>query len=702
MPNSKDGVSAETAPNLADAIFRPRGIALVGASADENKINARPQAYLRAAGYGGFVAPINPRADMIGGVRAYGSVLDVAAPIDHAFVMVPADRVAEVVRECGAAGVSVATIFSAGFAELGADGAAAQKELATVAREAGVRLVGPNCIGLIDVHHRMPLTTNAAIAKEQLVAGGVSVISQSGSMLGSLITRAAPRGMGFAKLVSIGNEADLGVGEIAQHVIDDEESDVLLLFLETIRDPDTLAAAARRAHQLGKPVIAYKLGRSNIGRRIAASHTGAIVGSDEIASAFFRDNGILRVETLDGFLELPALVRGKQPPKGRRAGMMTATGGAAAMIADRLGIMGDMVPIPPEELRASLAGKGIHISDSPLIDLPMGSSDGGRYAEVLGTLLASDYCDIVVSVIGSSARSRPEIVKERITSARMTDKPLAVFLAPQADEALKLLQQEGIAGFRTPESCADAVHAYLNWTAPSERTGAYAPPQAHELVRDTESWTEETATGLFSALGVPVVESEFVSEARIPHWRSDDDALRVVKCLSPDIGHKSDAGLVWLSVPPQEVAATGAELIALARRTRPDARIEGVLVQRMETGLMEVMLGFRRDPEAGPVVVVSTGGVAAEIRPSISVRLAPVTAQVAGEMLKEIPELRLVSGFRNLPQSDLDALAQAVARFSQLAALSDIAEAEANPVLLREGEAGPVAVDGLVIVRQAT
>lgn len=702
MSSSKNGFSAKTAPDRAEAIFRPRGIALVGASADADKINARPQAYLREAGYEGFVAPINPGANVIGGVRAYSSVSDVAGRIDHAFIMVPANMVADVIRECGAAGVSVATIFSAGFAELGPAGATAQRELVAVAREAGMRIIGPNCIGLIDVHHRMPLTTNAAIAKERMVPGGVSVISQSGSMLGSLITRAAPRGTGFAKLVSIGNEADLGVGEIAQHVIDDDESDVLLLFLETIRDPDTLAAAARRAHQLGKPVIAYKLGRSDIGRRVAASHTGAIVGSDETASAFFRDNGILRVETLDGFLELPALVRGRHPPKGRRAGMMTATGGAAAMIADRLGVMGDTVPTPPEELRTSLAEKGIHISDSPLIDLPMGSSDGGRYAEVLSTLLASDYCDAVVSVIGSSARSRPEIVKERITSARMTDKPLAVFLAPQADEALKLLQQERIAGFRTPESCADAVHAYLNWTAPSKRSEAIVPPAARKLAFDTERWTEETAMRLFSALGVPVVESEVVAEAQLPQWRGDDDALRVVKCLSPDIGHKSDAGLVRLRVPPQEVAAVGTELIALARKNRPDARIEGVLIQRLEPALLELMLGFRRDPEVGPVVVVSTGGVAAEIRPSISVRIAPVTVQVAREMLKEIPEIRLVSGFRGLPQSDLDALAQTVAVFSQLAALSEIVEAEANPVLLREREASPVAVDGLVIARKTT
>lgn len=684
---------------LLDAVFRPRGIALVGASADPNKISSRPQQYLRDAGYGGLVAPINPRVNEIDGLRCYPKVSDVGQPIDHAFVMVPAVGVEGVLRDCGEAGVRVATLFTAGFAEIGSQGAERQARILKIAAECGIRLIGPNCIGLIDVHNRMPLTTNAAIATQVLRPGGVSVISQSGSMLGSLLTRSSPRNVGFSKLVSIGNEADIGVGEIAQMMVDDSETEVVLLFLETFRDHEELAKASHRAFALGKKLVAYKLGRSDVGRRVAASHTGAIVGGDEAASAFLKDIGVLRADTLDGFIELPMLIRGKSPPKSRRVGIMTATGGAAAMIVDRLGQAGDEIPAPPEKLKVELAEKGIDISDSPLIDLPMGASEGGRYATVLSGLLASDHCDAVISVIGSTASSRPQILVERILCAERTDKPLAVFLAPHAEEGLRLLQEAGVAGFRTPESCADAVHAYLNWRAPVDRPTMEAPAAARDLVAKTTSWDEASATRLFEALNVPVARNTILKEHQLddlPDLTSFGDEL-VLKCVSEGFPHKTEAGLVALRVAPSEVPATARILIERARKANSDSEIDGILCQSMEKGLLELMIGFRRDQEVGPVVVVATGGITAELRPSASVRIAPVSPEVAREMISEIPETRLVAGFRGLPESDLEKLAQVIVDFSKVALFEEISEAEINPIMLREGDAGPVAVDGLVV-----
>ncbi len=695
-------VSDPSEISIADAVFRPRGIALVGASADQKKISARPLQYLQRTGFTGLIAPINPSADEIGGLPCYAKVSDVGAPIDHAFIMVPAVAVPDVVRDCGKTGVKVATLFTAGFAEMGPEGAELQQLVLDIAHENGIRIIGPNCIGLIDIHNRMPLTVNAAIASLELKAGGVSVISQSGSMLGTALTRTASRDIGFSKLVSIGNEADLGVGEIAELMIEDRETEVLMLFLETFRDHEKLAAAARRAFELGKIVVAYKLGKSDVGRRVAASHTGAIVGGDDAANAFLRDNGILRTDTLDGFLEVATLVRGKRPPKSRNVGIMTGTGGAAAMIVDRLGQLGDTVPSPPQALRDSLAKKGIDISDSPLIDLPMGSSEGGRYAAVLSGLLATDHYDAVVSVMGSSASSYPEILVERILDAEHTDKPLAVFLAPLAEKGLKLLQDAGIAGFRTPESCADAVHAYLNWVAPTQRGAQNAPEEASRLAKGITVWDEAAATRLFASLNVPVADYRIIAESELddlPDLGPLGERL-VIKCLSPDFPHKTEAGLVALGVSPSDVAETGRTLVARARAANADAEIVGILCQSMEVGLMEMMVGFRRDPEVGPIVVLSTGGITAELRPSKSVRIAPVTAEAARQMIDEIPETRLVAGFRGLPESDLDQLAQVVADFSMLALVPEIDEAEINPVMLRQGTDGPVAVDGLVVPSQ--
>jgi acyl-CoA synthetase (NDP forming) len=684
-------------PSLGDCMFRPRVVALIGASADPAKNNARPQRYLTEAGFAGKIVPINPGRSEIMGLPCYPDLHSVPFDIDHAFIMVPAAAIEDVIDQCGRKGVPVVTIFTAGFAELGEEGLALQKRMVERARAANVRILGPNCIGLINVQGKLPLTANAAVQEEKLRPGPVSVVSQSGSMLGSMLTRAAVRGIGFSKMISIGNEADLSVGEMVSLLAQDQDTKVILLFLETIRDGAALANAAREAFAAGKAVIAYKLGRSALGRQVAASHTGAMVGADELAQAFFRANGILRVETLEALIELPRLIEGHHPPEGRRVGMMTATGGAAAMIVDRLGLYGDTVPEPPEDFRARLADEGIEISDSPLIDLPMGSSGGGRYTRILSELIASDHCDAVVSVMGSSARSNPQMICERVLNAKIGAKPLAVFLAPQADEGLRILHEAGIAGFRTPESCADAVHAYLNWHKP-----AVAPvlqeaelAEARRIAAETIDWDEVKASALFAALGVPVAESRVIAAAGGAVEPVSGPAA--VKCLSPDILHKSDAGLVALGVAPDAVAGVAGDILRKARAAFPDARLEGVLVQKMEAGLAEVMLGYRKDPEVGPVVVLGMGGITAELRPSISVRIAPVDAATAQEMIAEVPELRKLAGFRNLPKGDLAALAEAIARFSRLAVVGgDITEAEINPLIIREENHGVVAVDGLV------
>lgn len=684
-------------PTLGDCMFHPRAVALIGASADPSKSNSRPQRYLMEAGFAGKIVPINPGRSEILGLPCYPDLASVPFDIDHAFIMVPAAVIEDVIDQCGRKGVPVVTIFTAGFAELGNDGAALQRRIVERARAANVRILGPNCIGLINVQGKMPLTANAAVQEEKLCAGPVSVVSQSGSMLGSILTRAAVRGIGFSKMISIGNEADLSVGEMVSLLAQDEHTKVILLFLETIRDGEALASAAREAFAAGKAVIAYKLGRSALGRRVAASHTGAIVGADELAQAFFRYNGILRVETLEALIELPRLIEGHQPPKGRRVGMMTATGGAAAMIADRLGVYGDAVPEPPQDFRAKLAGEGIEISESPLIDLPMGSSGGGRYTRILSELMASDHCDAVVSVMGSSSRSNPKMVCERVLSATVGPKPLAVFLAPQADEGLRILHEAGIAGFRTPESCADAVHAFLNWHQPSEKVALDEAEltEARRAAAETTDWDERKASRLFAALGVPVAECVVIPNEGVGTEIVSGPAA--VKCLSPDILHKSDAGLIALNVAPDAVAGVADDIMRKARAAFPQARLEGVLVQKMETGLAEVILGYRKDPEVGPVVVLGMGGVTAELRPSISVRIAPVDWDTAREMIAEVPELRKLAGYRNLPKGDLAALAEAIVRFSRLAVVGgDITEAEINPLIIKEESYGVVAVDGLV------
>ncbi|MCX7138168.1 MAG: acetate--CoA ligase family protein [Proteobacteria bacterium] len=685
---------------IFQAMFAPRTIALVGASADIKKNNARPQRFLTANGYTGRILPINPGRSEILGERAYPDLRAAPGPIDHAFIMVPAPAVAEVIDQCCELKIPVATIFSAGFAEVGAAGQKMQSDIVAKARAGGVRLIGPNCMGLINVPGKTPLTVNAVLDQEKLRAGPLSVISQSGSMLGTLITRGQARGLGFSKLVSVGNECDLGVGEIADLLVDDPETGVILLFLETFRDSAQLAHAARRAFAAGKPVIAYKLGRSDVGRRAAASHTGAMVGTDDTAKAFFRAHGIMRVDMMETLFELPQLVLKQRPPAGRRVAVVTGTGGAAAMVADRLGVLGaDVVP-PSSAVIEKLRGQGIAVSDAVITDIPMGGSERGAYTAILSALLASDHCDAVVSVIGSSSLTNPNVIADRVLKAEPKVKPLAVYLAPRADNGLLLLQEHGVASFRTPEACADAVNTYLNWRAPAAQPAASTvdTAAASKLLAASEATqlNELQSLDLFAALGINCAQSVVLSS---PAQRVDMQGPFALKLLSADILHKTDAGMVRLNVDSTQVVATAQELLTAAAQRFPKARVDGVLVQRMERGLVEVIVGYRNDPEVGPTILLGMGGVMAELKRSFSVRLAPVSMATAQEMMEEIAELAILRGYRNLPRGDCAALARAVCALSLLACVDGqkISEAEINPLIVKAEGGGVVAVDGLVV-----
>jgi acyl-CoA synthetase (NDP forming) len=517
--------------------------------------------------------------------------------------------------------------------------------------------------------------------------------------MGSLMSRGHGRGIGFSRLVSVGNESDLSVGEITDMLVDDPHTEVILLFMETIRGADALGAAARRAARAGKPVIVYKLGRSEVGRDLAASHTGAMTGSDETADAFFRAHGMLRVDQLEALFELPALVRGRRPAARHRVAVMTTTGGGAAAVADRLGAAGVEVVAPSKEVIADLAARNITVNPGRIIDLTLAGARKEIYGGVLNALLASAHCDLVVAIAGSSAQFQPQIAVEPIVEADSGAKPLAVFLSPQADTSLKLLHDAGVAAFRTPEACADAIRAWRDWREPS------VPPAPSRRKVDAAAALLATASGtvnehdacrVFAALGVESAAAEIISKPGEPVAIGFPIAAKI---LSPDITHKTDAGGVALDIPDARALAAAARgILARVRAKHRGARIDGILVQRMERGLAEVILGFKRDPQVGPVVMLGAGGVLAEIYRDFALRLAPVDIATARDMIAEVKGLAIVRGYRGLPRGDCEALARAASAFSQLAHLPGVAEAEINPLLVRKKGAGVVAVDGLIVL----
>ena len=637
---------------LSAALFAPRAVALIGASGDAAKNTARPQRYLRKHGYRGRIVPINPSRKEVLGEPAFASLAQAPGDIDHAFIMIEA--VEQALEDCAGKGVPVATIYSNGFADAGPAGAQRQKKLIEKAKTLGVRLLGPNSMGVVDIPGRVALTVNAILEMERLPGGGASLVSQSGTMLGTVLSRGAARGLGFAKLVSVGNEADIGVGELVELLAADSDTRAILLFLETVRDAERLSAAARKAHASGKPVVAYKLGRSELGEALARSHTGALAGSDAALDAYFRDCGILRVEFLESLIEIAPLVMGRTPPSLLRPGrvaVVTTTGGGAAATVDRLGVAG--------------------VELESMNDLTM-TATNESYGATLERLLGSPGCDAVLAVVGSSAQFHPQLAVEPILRAPSRTKPVAAFLTPHAEESLALLASRGVPAFRTPEACADALAAYLRWKEPRTMPAVDAPQVP----------IGEHPFDVFAALGVPVAPWQI---ARAPDYAHSITYPVAVKLSG--VAHKTDKRALRLNIANRrefdEIAAEfgGAPLV----------------VQKMQAGLAEAIVGYRYDPLVGPLVLVGAGGVLAELYKDFTLRCAPVSEAEAEAMIAEVRGLATIRGYRNLPRGDLGALARAIAAVSTLALVPQVAEAEANPVLVKSD--GVVAVDALVALK---
>jgi acetate---CoA ligase (ADP-forming) len=629
-------------------------VALVGASGDAAKNTARPQRYLRKHGYRGRIFPVNPSRKEIFSEPCFARVRDIPEPVDHALIMV--EDVEAALEDCAARGVPVASIYSDGFADAGPQGAERQARLVARARKLGVRLIGPNSMGVIDIPGHVALTVNAVLEMDALPAGATSLVSQSGTMLGTLLSRGAARGLGFAKLVSVGNEADLGVGELVELLVDDTDTRVIALFLETVRDAARLARAARSAHAAGKPIVAYKLGRSAAGEALARSHTGALAGSDRALDAYFADCGIVRVDMLETLLEIPPLLlHEKYSGSGRkpRVAVVTTTGGRAATVVDRLGLAGIETVSPDGE--------------APIVDLTMAATPD-KYRKTLEELLDWQGCDAVLAAVGSSAQFHPQFAVEPILGTKRSAKPLAAFFTPHAERSLSLLAERGIAGFRTPEACADAFAAYFAWRAPRERP---EPSPATTAPAD--------AFALLKSLGIPVVEQQVARAPDFAHCVPYPVAVKVM-----GVEHKTEVGGVFLNVDEKSFLTRTKEL-----------KSNSVLVQRMVKGLAEAIVGYRVDPVVGALVVVGAGGVLAELYKDVAMALAPVTEEEALRLVERVQALAVLRGYRNLPRGDVSALARAVAALSRLSSVPAVREAEINPLIVTAD--GVLAVDALVV-----
>ena len=567
----------------------------------------------------------------------------------------------------------------------------------------------PNTIGLVNLTDNIVLSASGALEMDHFPAGSIGVVSQSGGILGALLSRAAARGIGLSKLISTSNEVDLDLADFVDHLVDDPATKVIALYVESVRNPEKFRAAALKAARAGKPVVAFKIGRSEAGAKAAVSHTGAMAGADRMYDALFRQVGVIRAQTFADLLDIPVALATGRMLRGNRVAILTSTGGAGTLVSDSLGVSGFETPAPDSEtaaqLRALQTGDHAALDRNP-IDVTLAGLQPDLLRRAIRILLASPSYDALAIIVGSSGVAMPELMAGAIQDCLpLSDKPVIAFVSPHAPEAGALLTQRGVPAFFAAESCAAALGGMqqaAHWKEPQ------ASP-AREAVDMSElpagSLDEAQAKQLFARFGVPCVAETVVTTSEEAERAARSLGGRVVlKILSSAITHKSDVGGVAVNLSAEGI---GAHMTAMASKVQAATGItpERFLVQEMVTGGTELILGMIRDP-LGTAVLLGMGGVTAELFHDTTLRLLPPQGGLgradALDMVRELKTWPLLDGFRGRPKADLEALVSTIVAFSRMAAqLGDrLVEAEINPVFVLPAGQGVRAADGVAILRE--
>ena len=689
--------------DAVERLIRPRSIAIVGASPDTGKLTGRPFAYLKKHGYQGPIYPVNPRYKTIGDDACYPDVASLPTPPDVGLVLLGSERVTEAVSELSKRGARAAIVLASGFGESGPEGRARQAKLKEAAGP--MRLLGPNTIGLVNVTDRIMLSASAALELEGISAGKIGLVSQSGGILGSVLSRAVGRGIGFSRLIATGNESDLGVSEFIDFLVDDPATDVIALYLEGVRKPAAFREAAIRAARARKPIVAFKVGRSESGIRSAVSHTGALAGSDKAYDALFKQLGIIRAQSFAELLDLPLALSAGYRLRGRNLAIVTSTGGAASLVADAAGVAGFNTPAPDQATASKL--KNLDIKDAVLdgnpIDVTLAGVKSALMQSVIDTVLESEMFDAVTVVVGSSSLHEPDVITGPLMrAAEKSDKPILVYVSPDAPQIVQHLNRSGIPAYSTPESCATALTELLRTTdrtIGSASSAIKAPTIGVEL--RTGPLNESESKTLFAEFGIRATDEIVAStpaEAQAAARKLGGPL--VVKVLSRDVLHKTEIGGVAVNIPAENVARA-CEDMAKRFKAAGKGKLEGFLVQEMVSGGLEFLLGYSRDEQLGAAVLIGLGGVMTEIFKDTAMRLVPVSEQDARDMIAELRSAILLYGFRGRPKADVEALIGAILAFSNMIEQlgEHISEAEINPLFVLPEGAGVRAADGVVVLR---
>lgn len=697
-------------------LLRPRSIAVIGASTQPEKVGGMPIRLLGELGYAGRVFPVNPGADTVQGLRAFPTVEAIGEPVDLAIVAVPAPAAPDVMAQLGRAGTRAAVVFTSGFAEV-ANGSGLQHALATQAKTHGVQLLGPNCLGAMNLGERMFATFSPIPLTGVPPVGGVGLVSQSGAFGAYAFALAREAGLGLSHWVTTGNEAGLQVADVIEWLAHDPQTQVILAYIEGARDGMRLRQALAAARAAGKPVVIAKVGTTAAGASAAQSHTASLAGEDAVYQAVFDEYGVHRAHTLEAFFRLGyTLARGRRParwhsPTGMAAdavapvAIVTVSGGVGIMMADSAESQGLPLPPMPDAAAAALREAVPFASTSNPIDV---TGQVVAQPKVLADALAGvarsgAYGSVAAFLAGGGNAPRVWSLLEQTVDDLANDPQAAPLMIAGviSDDKRAWLEARGCLVFREPAHTIEAVAALARAAAMTETaqspTAPAQLPSVPDLPADAKALSEADAMALLLQAGVPVA----------PHGlaRDADEAVRVaesigypvvVKLCSPDILHKSDVGGVVLNLSDADAVRAAFERV---RRAAGTARFDGALVARMVRGWGEIMVGVRRDPVFGLVALAGIGGTAVEIFRQMSFGLAPVSRERARAMLTQSRAAALCAGHRGHPPLDLDAVADVIVNVSRAAdAIGERLDTlEINPFIVSAD--GLVAADAVITLR---
>lgn len=696
---------------MLEPFFRPSSVAVIGASRDPEKLGYAVLANLKEGGFPGALYPVNPKADEILGLRAYPSVLDIPGPVDLAVIVIPYPLVPAALEQCGQKGIPAAVIISAGFREAGREGLERELELVQIARRYGIRIIGPNCLGVIDTH--TPL--NATFAAGMPPGGPIAFMSQSGALGTAVLDMALAGRIGFSRFVSLGNKADVNEVDLLEAWEDDPHSRVILAYTEGLPDGQRFMEVARRVTRK-KPVVAVKSGVTRSGARAVSSHTGSLAGSEAAYHAAFRQAGVIRAESMEHLFDL-ALAFAYQPlPRGDRIAIVTNAGGPGILATDALEHAGlQLARFQPETIRALMADLPSAASAANPVDV-LGDALADRYEHALRLVLADPGVDGVIVIVTPQAMTQIEETAHVVGRvARESDKPiLGCFMGESRISAgIAILQQYGIPNYPFPERAAAALAAMVAYRREREQpsyplkrldvnTAAVRKVLDDARAQERVSIGNTEARAVLGAYGFPLPPSRLATTPEEAIAAAEEMGYPVVlKIASPDILHKTDVGGVRLNLhSPADVRDAFDLIIYRASRYVPGARIWGCLVQKMVPPGREVLIGMSRDPQFGPLVAFGLGGIYVEALKDVVFRVAPFGPEEAAAMIREIRSYPLLAGVRGEPPADHDALVDALCRVSQLVTdFPEIAELDINPLVVYEAGRGAVALDMRMVLQ---